>query len=189
MTTETVTRHESPAARLSMNRLGLWLFILSESMIFLALLAARLFLRGTEVPDEANQVIALVITSVLLLSSGSAYLAETAAHHGRRPLFLRALLVTIALGLVFLVGVGFEWREALEGFPPGSEFGTLFFTMTGIHAFHVVTGLVFLTIVFFQGRRGAYDGGDSWPVEAGVKYWHFVDVVWVFFYPALYLVS
>ena len=188
MTTEAV-RDTAVSRRLSLNRLGLWLFILSESMIFLALLTARVFLEGTDVPEEADQTIALVITSVLLLSSGSAYGAEAAAVAGRWRVFSTAMGATLLLGLIFLVGVGFEWAEALHAFPPSSAFGTVFFTMTGMHAFHVVTGLVFLLIIFFQARRGAYDDGNVWPVEAGVKYWHFVDVVWVFFYPALYLVS
>lgn len=169
------------------NKMGLWLFIASESMIFLALLVSRFYLQGTHVPEEANQLIALVITSVLLLSSISAYTAESAYAAGDRRLFTRAMTATIALGLVFLVGVGFEWREAFAAFPPSTGFGTVFFTMTGMHAFHVVTGLLFLGIIFRRGM--AEEGGDTWPIEAGVKYWHFVDLVWVFFYPALYLIN
>lgn len=183
-----VTATETPPlARAGSNQLGLWLFIGSETMIFIALLAARFYLQGTHVPEEANQVIALVITSILLLSSITAYTAEHAYARRDLKLFARATRGTIVLGLAFLVGVGFEWREAFEAFPPSSGFGTVFFTMTGMHAFHVVTGLVFLGIVLGRGR--AEPRGDPWPVEAGVKYWHFVDVVWVFFYPALYLIS
>ena len=168
-------------------QLGLWLFVGSETMIFIALLAARFYLQGTHIPEEANQVIALTITSILLLSSITAYTAETAYTQGNPRLFVRAMWATIVLGLAFLVGVGFEWREAFEAFPPETGFGTVFFTMTGMHAFHVLTGLLFLGIVL--GRGQADPKGDSWPVEAGVKYWHFVDVVWIFFYPALYLIS
>lgn len=180
--TESVQRIES-----GNRQLGLWLFIASESMIFLALLAARFYLEGTHVPEEANQVIALAITSILLLSSISAYNAETAYVFGDQRRFLRAMSATIILGILFLVGVGFEWREAFHAFPPETTFGTVFFAMTGMHAFHVVTGLVLLGIVLARGR--AAPGGDPWPVEAGVKYWHFVDVVWVFFYPTLYLIN
>lgn len=169
------------------NQIGLWLFIGSEAMIFIALLAARFYLQGTHVPEEADQLIALVITVILLLSSITAYTAENAYTQGNSKLFTRATWGTIILGLSFLVGVGFEWREAFEAFPPASGFGTVFFTMTGMHAFHVVTGLIFLGIVL---RRGKADpNADPWPIEAGVKYWHFVDVVWVFFYPALYLIN
>lgn len=173
-------------SRLTLNRFGFWLFILSETMIFLALLTTRFYLTGTDVPADADQLIALLITSVLLLSSGSAYLAEVAATSGDGTLFRRAMLATMLLGLAFMVGVGFEWREAFHAFPPGTLYGSVFFVMTGTHAFHVLTGLMFLGIVY---RKSAGDlASNYWPVEASVKYWHFVDVVWVFFYPALYLV-
>jgi cytochrome c oxidase subunit 3 len=187
MTDTTISLHERP--RLYMSRLGLWLFILSETMIFLALLASRLALQGYQVPDEANQVIALAITSVLLASSGTAYLAEASAAAGRREESSRWLAWTIVLGLVFLVGVGLEWREAFHAFRPETGFGTVFFTMTGMHAFHVLTGIVFLWIVWGRTKAGTYSAGSYWPVEGAAKYWHFVDVVWVFFYPALYLIS
>lgn len=180
--TETASRAQD-----RINQIGLWLFIGSETMIFIALLAARFYLQGTHVPEEANQLIALGITVILLLSSITAYTAEHAYTEGNSELFTRATWGTIILGLSFLVGVGFEWREALEAFPPATGFGTVFFTMTGMHAFHVVTGLIFLGIVL--GRGKADPKGASWPIEAGVKYWHFVDVVWVFFYPALYLIN
>lgn len=181
--------HQSPATRLRIDRMGLWLFILSESMLFLGLIAARFYLRGTEVPAEASQTIALLITIILLLSSVSAYRAEAAIAVGDTKAFQRNLLITMILGLVFVVGVGFEWREAFHAFPPSSPFGTVFFTMTGIHAFHVLTGLIFFFVIRSGARRGVYDKTNYWPVEAAVKYWHFVDVVWVFFYPALYLVG
>jgi cytochrome c oxidase subunit 3 len=97
------------------------------------------------------------------------------------------MFATIGLGLAFLVGVGFEWREAFRAFPPHTAYGTVFFTMTGMHAFHVVTGLVVLGIVRRMGTSQRPPG--PWPIEAAVKYWHFVDIVWVFFYPALYLIN
>ncbi len=181
--------HGSTTSRLRIDRMGLWLFILSESMLFMGLLAARFFLRGTEVPEEASQTIALLITAILLLSSVSAYRAEASIAVGDTTAFRRNLSITMILGLVFVVGVGFEWREGFHAFPPSSPFGTIFFTMTGIHAFHVVTGLIFFSVIGSGARRGVYDTANHWPVEAAVKYWHFVDVVWVFFYPALYLVS
>ncbi len=175
--------------RLEVNRIGLWLFILSESMLFVGLLAARFFLQGTDIPDEQNQVVGLVITSILLLSSLTAYRAETGIAHDDRKLFLRSLAATLALGAAFLVGVGVEWQEAFHAFPPDTIFGTVFFTMTGLHAFHVLTGVIFLSIIYGNARRGQYSSSAYWPAEAAVKYWHFVDVVWVFFYPALYLIS
>jgi cytochrome c oxidase subunit 3 len=187
MTTATIA-HER-YSRLSINRLGLWLFILSESTIFAALLFARIYLLGFERAEELNQGIGLVITSLLLASSLTAYRAEAAIAHGDRETFLRNTLASIGLGAVFLAGVGIEWSQAFVHFPPSQLFGTVFFSMTGMHAFHVLTGLIMLGLLYLKGQRGAFSAENHWGPEAVVKYWHFVDVVWVFFYPALYLVS
>lgn len=180
--------HAHPS-RLRINQLGLWLFIISESFLFAALLSSRYYILGLYRPPELNQPLGLGITTVLLLSSLSAYRAEMSASWGDRAGFRNSLLATIGLGLVFLVGVGIEWREAFHFFPPNTAFGTLFFTMTGVHAFHVLSGLTLLLLVYLNGRRGRYTPESYWPVEGGIKYWHFVDVAWVFIYPTLYLVA
>lgn len=179
--------HLGAANRLSIARFGMWLFMISESMLFVGLLAARFFLQDTFIDKDVDQIIGLVITSILLASSWSAYRAESAIAHNDRDLFRKSLVLTMVLGSVFLAGVVYEWAAALHSFPPHTGFGTIFFVMTGIHAFHVVTGLIFLAIVYRNAQRDRYDSSDYWPAEASVKYWHFVDVVWVFFYPALYL--
>jgi cytochrome c oxidase subunit 3 len=191
----TVTATHLPHAyrqydRLSINRLGLWLFFLSESMIFLILLLTRFFLFGTSRPEKLNQVLGLTVTAVLLLSSLTAYRAETSIAHGDRMAFSRNLLLTILLGIFFLIGVvGLEWQEASHaGIRPDQGFGIAFYSMTGMHAFHVFTGVLLLLAVYVNGARGAYSPAKHWGVEASVKYWHFVDVIWIFFYPALYLV-
>jgi cytochrome c oxidase subunit 3 len=186
MTTPVVNLQEQLITR----RLGLWLFIASESMIFVALLFTRFFMQGVHRPQELNQVLGLAITTILLLSSFTANRAEVQIGKGDQSGFLRNLGVTIALGLVFLLAVvTIEWPEALHFAPPSTGYGTLFFVITGMHAFHVLTGLIILLIVFFQGRRGQYTIEDHWGAHGGVVYWHFVDVVWVFVYPILYLVG
>jgi cytochrome c oxidase subunit 3 len=83
-----------------------------------------------------------------------------------------------------------EWPLASsEGLTPSSGVaGAAFYMMTGMHAFHVFSGLILLAIVWLNGRRGVYDV-KNYPVEATAVYWHFVDVVWIFFYPALYLIG
>ena len=176
-------------SRLSINRLGLWLFIASESFFFLALLSSRYYLLGLYRPADLNQVLGLIITVVLLLSSLSAYRAESAIVHGNVSRMLRNVLITIGLALVFLVGVGIEWSEGFAFFPPSSRYGTVFFTLTGFHAAHVLSGVILLAVVYLNGRRGVYSAENFWPVEGVVKYWHFVDVAWVFIYPTLYLVA
>ncbi len=177
------------ADRLAINRLGLWLFLASESFLFAALLSSRYFLQGVQRPAGMNQPLGLAISIVLLLSSLTAYRAEMAAAYGDRARSQRHLLATVGLGLLFLVGVGIEWFEAFRHFPPSSGFGTIFFTTTGVHAFHVVSGMLLLLVVYRLGRDGRFTKGNYWGVEGAVKYWHFVDVAWVFIYPTLYLVS
>lgn len=185
-TSPTAAAHHT---HLYLNRLGFWLFVASDSLVFLILLVTRFALFGTYRPEELNQTLGLVLTVVLLVSSLSAYRAETSIAHGDRQGLLRNLLITMALGTAFLLGVvGLEWREAPHmGIVPQEGFGISFFSMTGMHAFHVLTGVLLLLVIYLNARRGAFSAQKYWGVEAAVKYWHFVDVVWVFFYPALYL--
>lgn len=182
-------RAHTAYSRLYINRVGLWLFILSETFLFAALLSSRYYLHGFNRPAELNQFLGLVISIILVLSSLTAYRAEIASAHGDQRRFRRNILTTISLGLIFLVGVVVEWWEGFQFFPPSTGFGTIFFTLTGVHAFHVLTGILALTLVYFLGRSGRFSRGSYWGVEGVVKYWHFVDVAWVFIYPTLYLVS
>jgi cytochrome c oxidase subunit 3 len=178
--------HHEERRRPAINQLGLWLFFLSETFLFAALASARFYLTGVDRPAELNQLLGLGITSILLLSSLTAYQAETSIAQGDRKAFGRFLLATIALGLLFLAGVGVEWSTA--EFSASEPYGTAFFSMTGLHASHVVSGIVILSLVYLQAMRGRFSADSHWGVEATIKYWHFVDVVWVFFYPILYLV-
>jgi len=174
--------------RVNTHRLGLWLFLLSDSFIFGALLITRFYLLKLERP-ELNQLLGLVVTSVLLVSSFFMNRAETAMAHDDRKGFGRSILITIVLGILFLAGVvGVEWQIAPFGPGDGAQ-GAVFYMMTGMHAFHVLTGVIFLLVVWRNGMRGKYTADRHWGVEAAAVYWHFVDVVWVFFYPALYLIG
>ncbi|HSQ27641.1 MAG TPA: cytochrome c oxidase subunit 3 [Anaerolineales bacterium] len=171
------------------NRLGLWLFILSDAFLFGGLFVARFYLLGTQIRPEVDQLMGLGVTSVLLLSSFFMNRAEIAASYGDQKQFLNNTLVTIILGTLFLVGVvGLEWQLSPHG-PDFNATYALFYTMTGFHAFHVLTGVIFLVIIYRNGRKGLYNAERHWPVEAAAVYWHFIDVVWVFFYPALYLIG
>jgi cytochrome c oxidase subunit 3 len=172
------------------NRLGLWLFLVSDTFVFAGLMVMRINLLGLTRP-ALNQTLGLVVTAILLISSFFMNRGETMIHNGNRKGFLRNTAVTFVLGLGFLLGVVLvEWRLAIhEGITPGSSpAGAAFFMMTGMHAFHVFTGLILLAIVWINGRKGLYDV-KNYPVEAAAVYWHFVDVVWIFFYPALYLIG
>jgi len=178
-------------SRLFMHRLGLWTFFFGETFLFGTVISSRYYLLGFERPEALNQLLGLGITALLLLSSLTAYRAETAAEHEDHGGFKLNMMLTILMGVLFMFGVGYEWYEAYRPghFPPSSIFGTVFFTTTGIHATHVFSGVILLTIIFLKGRRpGRFTSGSYWGVEGAVKYWHFVDVAWVFIYPTLYLV-
>jgi cytochrome c oxidase subunit 3 len=178
------------------NRLGLWLFCISEIFLFVALVVVRFALWGNTRP-ELDQLLGLITTSVLLVSSYFMVRAETAIAHGDRSKFLNSLVVTFVLGALFLFGVvGFEWGllpNPLSDHPPlkptDGAYGAVFFGMTGLHALHVLSGLILIALVYFNGRRGGYSEEKHWGVEACAIYWHYVDVVWVFFYPILYLMG
>jgi len=187
------------------NRLGLWLFLVSDTFVFGGLMIMRINLLGLTRPP-LNQVLGFIVTAVLLVSSFFMNRGETMMHNGDRKGFLDNTMITFALGAVFLLGVILiEWHAwgqfaefilHLLGEPAGVEplkpssgvAGAAFFMMTGMHAFHVLTGLIFLAIVWHNGRKGLYDD-KQYPVEAAAVYWHFVDLVWIFFYPALYLIG
>ena len=189
------SRAEQYAVALRNNRMGLWLFFLSETFLFGGLLATRFYLWGAGHRPETDQLIGLAVTVVLLVSSVSMNLAETAMEHGDRRTFLSGLVVTFILGLAFLIGVMiFEWGlfpAIYKGHltPWGDVFGAVVFGMTGMHALHVLTGLGFIGIVWNLGRKGHFSAEEHWGVEACAIYWHFVDLVWIFFYPAIYLIG
>jgi cytochrome c oxidase subunit 3 len=188
MTTHTTTLSDY-RRRLSANRLGLWLFILSDTFVFGGLYVSRFYLLGTETRPEVSQFLGLLVTSILLVSSFFMNRAETAMALGDRKTFLRGTLITLILGVIFLIGVvGVEWQIAPFG-PADGAAASLFYAMTGFHAFHVLTGVIFLAVVYRNGRKGLYMPERHWAVEACAVYWHFVDVVWIFFYPALYLIG
>ncbi len=188
MTTETSSLH-AYYKKVTANRLGLWLFIASDLFLFAGLFVARFYLLGTQTRPEVVQLLGLGVTAILLASSFFMNRAEIAASFGDQKKFLNNTLMTIVLGTLFLVGVvGVEWQISPHG-PDYSAAYSLFYTMTGFHAFHVLTGVIFLVIVYRNGRKGLYSAERHWPVEAAAVYWHFIDVVWVFFYPALYLIG
>ena len=182
--------HDSYEYKTGSNRLGLWLFLISDSFVFGGLLVMRMNLLGLTRP-HLDQTLGLIVTAVLLISSFFMNRGETQMKNGDRQGFLTSTLITFILGLGFFLGVVFvEWPNAIhEGITPSSgPAGAAFFMMTGMHAFHVLTGLIFLAVVWVNGRKGLYDE-KNFPVEAAAVYWHFVDVVWIFFYPALYLIG
>jgi cytochrome c oxidase subunit 3 len=183
--TQTLSEYKSQLAR---NRLGMWLFMISETFLFGGLLVSRILLWGDTRP-HLEQGPAFVLTAVLLISSFFMNRAETAIGMDDLKEFKRSVLWTIFLGSTFLVGVvALEWP--LSHLSASEDvYGAVFFMMTGMHAFHVLTGIIFLIVIYRNGKNGRYTKERHWAVEAAAIYWHFVDVVWIFFYPAIYLIG
>jgi len=187
-TPDTDTDRHSYAYKLVTSRLGLWLFMLSDAFIFGGLLISRFNLMGFTRP-ELSQPLGLAVTSILLVSSFFANRAETSMANGDRRQFTISTIVTMVLGILFILGVlGVEWQLAPFKAADGVQ-GAVFYSMTGFHVFHVLTGVIFLGFVLRNGLHGHYSAEKHWAVEAAAVYWHFIDVVWIFFYPALYLIG
>ncbi len=189
-------------------RLGMWLFLATEVMLFTGLFTAYSVSRYlfSETFRQASQRIDVGIgtanTFVLITSSLTAALALHFSKEGRGRLAAALLSVTVAFGLVFMVLKAVEYRHHFEeGQLPGpyyafaevqgpgaSMFFTLYFLMTGLHGIHVLVGMGVLSVVAISTWRGAFSRAYHTPVELGALYWHLVDLIWIFLFPLLYLI-
>ena len=179
-------------------KLGMWLFIVSDSLTFSVLLVTYSYVRlaSTDWPTPfhgSSIALASIMTFCLLSSSLTMVMAVAAAHQDRRKQAVRWLFATIAGGLAFIMLHANEWLGLIhEGVKPFSNpwgsplFGATFFTLTGLHMTHVAVGVIYLSIVALGFRAGRWSGTD---VEVSGLYWHFVDLVWMFIFPLVYLMS
>ena len=177
-------------------KLGMWLFLASEVMLFGGLFSAYVFLR-TGVSDwprgaDLLNVQLAAINTVILISSGiTMVLAWDGARSGSFGRCRVFLLVTMALGIAFLVIKGFEYNEKFSHgiYPKESTFFAIYFIMTGVHFLHIAVGiLVLLFHAIFGGilwRRNSEQFANR--IEVTGLYWHFVDLVWIVLFPTLYL--
>jgi cytochrome c oxidase subunit 3 len=172
--------------RYPINSTGLWLFIFSEAFLFLVFISTRFALVGTYRPSELNQGLGGIITLILLSSSFTAYRGLSGLRSGSLERFRRLLLATVALGLIFLVGVALEWTEGFEFFPPSTTYGTAFFTLTGLHGLHVISGILVLGALYLYSRGKTSTHRLAWAAEGSIRYWTFVDFMWLLIYPTLY---
>lgn len=179
-------------------KLGMWLFILSDAITFSALVIAYSYTRVASTdwprPFPSSSILnATVMTVVLLSSSLTMVLGVRAAKLSQRSGVVKWLLATAAGGVLFDILHIREWlgliEEGVRLFknPWGTPmFGAAFFTLTGLHMTHVTIGVVYLTVVAIGFARGKYSSED---VEVSGLYWHFVDLVWMFIFPLVYLMS
>ncbi len=154
------------------------------------LFAARFFVAETETPAAVSQPLGVVLTAILLSNSVTAHRAQRAPARGETAMFRAALLVTMGLGVAFLVIVGFEWAAALDEFAPATPYGSAFLAITGTHALHLLVGVFVLAGVLLNARTGRVTAdGPWWGTEGAFWYWHFVDGVWLTVFTVLYLVG
>ncbi len=183
---------------------GMIFFICSEALIFANLLAAYLYLeiRGVQPGgspwlldgDKWLPLLPIVIpnTFILLASSFPAIYARRSIQRGNQRGLVMGLLGAIILGAIFLGGQVYEYFTLIvqEKFDiTTGSFGSAFFTLTGFHGLHVFIGLIFLVICLIRALRGDFSAKKHFAVEAGEMYWHFVDGVWIFVFPTVYIVQ
>ena len=180
-------------------KLGMWLFILSDAITFSALIMAYSYVRVASpqwpTPFEfyPGIVKATVMTLILLTSSVTMVMAVRASKLGKRSSAVKWILATMAGGLAFVAIHATEWvgliGEGVRLFrnPWGAPlFGAAFFTLTGLHMTHVFCGVCYLGVVAVLTAKGKLSSED---VEVSGLYWHFVDLVWMFIFPLVYIMS
>jgi len=189
------------------SNLGMWTFLATEVLFFGGLFMAYILYRHSYPhafaigSQNTNLLFGTLNTAILLTSSLTMALAVHAANHGRTKSLVRNLVLTLLFAAGFLVVKGFEYHEdfvkhLIPGphfsaeLPPRAElFFWLYWAMTGLHAIHVLVGIGLITAITLMAKRGHFSERYSTPVEITGLYWHFVDVVWIFLYPLLYLID
>jgi cytochrome c oxidase subunit III len=189
--------------------LGMWLFLATEVMFFGGLLMAYLLYRvwypqaWSEGSLELDIMLGGINTVVLIGSSLTMALAVRAAQTGQRRTTIVLLLATMALGLTFLVIKFFEYKHKFElNHVPGPNFHfegplapqveiflSLYFALTGLHAIHMIIGFGMMAVILWMAIKGRFSPQWYTPIEMAGLYWHFVDIVWIFLFPLLYLVD
>ena len=188
---------------------GMWIFLVTEIMFFGGMFTGytvyryrlhEAFMAGS---DKLDLVLGGVNTVVLILSSLTMALAVHAAQTSRRKQLIWFLILTMALGAVFLGIKAVEYTHKFhENLVPGPSFQfdgvahhrselyfSFYFAMTGFHALHMIVGIALLAVILWMSVKGRFSPEYHNPVEVSGLYWHFVDIVWIFLFPLLYLVG
>jgi cytochrome c oxidase subunit 3 len=187
--------------------LGMWTFLATEILFFGGMFMAYIAYRNAyplAFAQASHHTIVLygtVNTAILLTSSLTMALAVHAAQEGHTKSLVRFLLLTVFLACCFLGVKVLEYDKDLTEYlwpgphfrkelPPQAEiFWFLYWAMTGLHALHVTIGIGLLSVIAWLARRGRFSATYYNPVDVSALYWHFVDIVWIFLYPLLYLIN
>lgn len=188
-------------------KLGMWLFIFTELLLFGGLFLVYSIFRWQyptsfhESSLELSVTIGVINTVILLVSSMSVAMALTAVQKSNKKLALQMLLLTLILAGAFLVNKYFEWGAKFHhGLYPGSDlmhlldrghhlYFSLYFFMTGLHALHIIIGMILLTINYVKVSKNKVNAGSYMHLENAALYWHLVDLIWIFLFPLMYLIS
>lgn len=188
---------------------GMWVFLITEVMFFGGMFTAYVIYRSfhaaafAQASSELDVTMGGINTAVLICSSLTMALAVYGSQTGRKKLLIGFLLLTIFLGLVFLGIKAVEYYQKFEHhLVPGAGFQypypdaqhaqmffSIYFAMTGLHALHMVIGIGILTALVILAARNKFSPDYYSPVELTGLYWHFVDIVWIFLFPLLYLLG
>ena len=200
---------ETMEQQLEASTLGMWLFLVTEVMFFGGLFMAYLLYRvwypeaWAEGSTELDIMLGGINTVVLIGSSLTMAFAVRSAQTGGRKWTVTWLILTMLLGLTFLVIKFFEYKHKYDlGHIPGANFHfegphaaqveifiSLYFALTGLHALHMLIGFGLLSVITWMSWKGRFSPQWYTPVEMSGLYWHFVDIVWIFLFPLLYLVD
>jgi cytochrome c oxidase subunit 3 len=200
---------DSAETQFEANKLGIWLFLVTEVLLFGGLFGAFAVFRAWYLPafveahHHLDKVLGSVNTVALICSSLTMALAVRSSQQSKKALTAVFLSLTIALAFVFLTIKFFEYSHKFEhgllpgrfwhaeGFvhPEARIFYGLYFLMTGIHGLHVTIGIALITWVLVRNLKGQFSSRYYVPVEGVGLYWHLVDLVWIFLFPLLYLIG
>ncbi len=188
------------------SKIGMWLFIFTEILLFGGLFVVYSVYRYLHpeafklAAEELDWVMGTINTVILLVSSMTIAMSISAIQKNNKKFALQLLYATVFLAIVFMVNKYFEWGAKFEhGFYPSSDvlqelgFGTilyfgLYFMMTGLHALHIIIGVVVIGFIIYYVHKDKITHDDHQLLENGGLYWHLVDLIWIFLFPLFYLI-
>jgi cytochrome c oxidase subunit 3 len=201
---------DTEAQQKDASTLGMWIFLITEVMFFGGMFTAYTVYRRAYsdafavASSSLNVTIGAINTAVLLVSSFTMVMAVRAAQLGQRRMIVLFLVLTLIFGGIFLGVKAYEWNEKfeqhhvpgpsfhLDGVPQQGHaqlFFSLYFAMTGLHALHMVIGVGIISWLIWLARQGRFTAEYNTPVDIAGLYWHFVDIIWIFLFPLLYLID
>lgn len=204
---EHIADHTDPHYDQEASKLGMWLFIFTELLLFGGLFIVYAIYRYLNpeafriAGEELNTFIGAFNTIILLVSSMTIAMSTSSLQQKNKKLTVNLIVITLILALIFLINKYFEWGTKFDhGIFPGSEhmindmgqgeilFFGLYFVMTGLHALHIIIGMIIMVAALNKVQKGIVHAGRPSLLENAGLYWHLVDLIWIFLFPLFYLI-